>query len=143
MSVLRTMALMLVLAAACGCEQRSQLQVSNAWSGALPPTATVGAAYMTIKSDVSDELLSAQTPIAERIEFHTTQNANGMMQMRELHRLQIEPKTPLTFAPGANHMMLLGLHKPLVAGNTFPITLQFRQSGSVAVTIQVRNGSAE
>jgi copper(I)-binding protein len=81
--------------------------------------------------------------MADHVEFHTTQNASGMMQMRELHRLSIEPREPLTFAPGANHMMLIGLHQPLVAGASFPMTLHFKHAGDVAVTIQVRNGSGQ
>lgn len=125
------------------CSKAPHVEVSDAWSGALPPTATVGATYMKIASTTPDELISAQTPIADRVEFHTTQNENGMMQMRELHALRVEPTSMLTFAPGANHMMLLGLKQPLVAGASFPMTLHFKNAGTVVVNIQVRNGLGE
>jgi periplasmic copper chaperone A len=125
------------------CNKAPNVEVSDAWSGALPSTATVGAAYMKIASTTADELISAETPIADRVEFHTTQNENGMMQMRELHALRVEPTAMLAFAPGANHMMLLGLKQPLVAGASFPMTLHFKNAGTVVVNIQVRNGLGE
>ena len=136
-------AIVTVYVALGGCAKTPQVAVTDAWSGALPPTATVGAAYMKITSTTSDELLSAETPIADHVEFHATQNANGMMQMRELHALSVEPATTLTFAPGANHMMLLGLKQPLVAGAAFPMTLHFKNAGALAVNIEVRNDLGE
>lgn len=125
------------------CTRASRVDISDAWSGALPPTATVGAAYMEIASTTPDELLSAETPIADHVEFHTTENANGMMQMRELHALSVKPSAKLVFAPGGNHMMLLGLKQPLVAGSSFPMTLHFKNFGTVAITVEVRNGLGE
>jgi periplasmic copper chaperone A len=127
----------------CGCQREPHIEVSHARSGALPPTATVGAAYMRIESTTPDELLSAETPVARNVEFHTTQNSNGMMQMRELHQLLIEPGQPLEFSPGANHMMLMGLRQPLSAGSTFPLTLHFKTAGNVVVSVQVRNDLGE
>jgi periplasmic copper chaperone A len=136
--------MLIVLACAViGCDRTPHIEVSDAWSGALPPTATVGAAYMKITSNRSDELLSADTPIADHVQFHTTRNANGMMQMRELEQLPIERQVTLAFAPGANHIMLLGLRHPLVVGATFPMTLHFKNAGDVAVNVQVRNGLGE
>jgi copper(I)-binding protein len=123
--------------------EHTSIQISDARSNALPPTATVGAAYMQIKSGTDDELLSATTPIAEKVEFHTTQNENGMMQMRELAHPRITPDRPLVFAPGGNHMMLMGLREPLAAGHTFPMTLHFRKAGAVNTTVQVRNDLGE
>jgi copper(I)-binding protein len=130
------------------CQQQSKIepagiQISDARSNALPPTATVGAAYMKIDSSAADELIAADTPIADKVEFHTTQNENGMMQMRELAHLQIAPDQPLVFSPGANHMMLFGLHQPLVAGSTFSMTLHFRNAGAVNTTVEVRNDLGE
>jgi periplasmic copper chaperone A len=127
----------------CGCQREPHIEVSHARSGALPPTATVGAAYMRIESTTPDELLSAETPVAGDVQFHTTQNSHGMMQMRELHQLLIEPGRPLEFAPGANHMMLMGLRQPLSVGNTFALTLHFKRAGNVAVIVQVQNDVGE
>jgi copper(I)-binding protein len=142
-SIVRLAAILFASLVLSACNKAPHVEVSDAWSGALPPMATVGAAYMKIASTTPDELISAETPIADRVEFHTTQNENGMMQMRELHVLRIDPAAMLTFAPGANHMMLLGLKQPLVAGASFPMTLHFKNAGAVVVNIQVRNGLGE
>jgi periplasmic copper chaperone A len=127
----------------CGCSQHARIEVSDAWSAALPPTATVGAAYMRISSSAPDELISADTPIASRVEFHTTQNTNGMMQMRKLQRLRIPSGESLTFEPGSNHMMLVGLRQPLVAGSAYRMTLHFKNAGNISVDVPVKNGLGE
>ncbi|HEU4604233.1 MAG TPA: copper chaperone PCu(A)C [Steroidobacteraceae bacterium] len=139
----RLVAVFFAVLSVSACERRAALEVRDARSGALPPTATVGAAYMTIKSSTPDELLAAETPIAQSVEFHTTQNADGMMQMRELPHVAIGAGEPFKFSPGANHMMLMGLRQPLVAGSTFPMTLHFKQAGAIAVTVEVRNDPGE
>ncbi|MBX9756541.1 MAG: copper chaperone PCu(A)C, partial [Pseudomonadaceae bacterium] len=41
------------------------------------------------------------------------------------------------FAPGGNHLMLFGLQKPLVAGERFPLTLEFEKAGKVEVEVVI------
>ena len=42
-----------------------------------------------------------------------------------------------------NHIMLFGLKKPLVAGERFPLSLQFERAGTVQVEVQVEAGAAQ
>ena len=37
--------------------------------------------------------------------------------------------------PGSYHVMLIGLKKPLTAGERFPITLTFERAGNISVTV--------
>jgi copper(I)-binding protein len=39
--------------------------------------------------------------------------------------------------PGGIHVMLLGLTHPLGAGTTFPLSLRFRDAGSLTVQVAV------
>ena len=38
--------------------------------------------------------------------------------------------------------MLIDLHKPLVAGQTLPLTLHFEHAGQVDVTVQIKSSDA-
>ena len=46
--------------------------------------------------------------------------------------------------PGAYHVMLTDLKRPLQAGDTFPLTLGFEKAGSIEVSVVVESmaGSA-
>jgi copper(I)-binding protein len=43
----------------------------------------------------------------------------------------------VALAPGGNHLMLLGVKEPLVAGDTVALTLTFEASPAVEVTATV------
>ena len=48
------------------------LHIDHPWSRATPPTANVGAGYMTIqnKGSEADRLVGASTPAAQTVEIH-------------------------------------------------------------------------
>jgi copper(I)-binding protein len=39
---------------------------------------------------------------------------------------------------GSYHIMLIGLHRDLKEGDTFPVLLQLEKSGTLTVQVQVR-----
>jgi copper(I)-binding protein len=61
------------------------------------------------------------------------------MRMREAGPLEVPANGKLTLAPGGLHIMLMGLKKPLAAGSSFPLTLQFEKAGEVKVEVQVES----
>jgi copper(I)-binding protein len=50
----------------------------------------------------------------------------------------IPPGQTVTFTPGGTHIMLMGLKKPLAAGQSFPLTLTFTHAAPVTVEVKVR-----
>ena len=44
----------------------------------------------------------------------------------------------MTLKPGSYHVMLMGLKKPLVAGQSIPLTLTFAKAGNISVTVPVQ-----
>jgi copper(I)-binding protein len=134
---LRTLALApLLLLGACQPAERSPV-VSAAWSPATAPSVNVAAAYMKIRSDRADVLLGATSPVADKIEMHTSSEEGGVARMRPLDNVALSPHVMYTFAPGGMHFMLIGLHAPLASDSRYPMTLHFRESGDVAVTVTV------
>jgi copper(I)-binding protein len=44
----------------------------------------------------------------------------------------------VTLKPGSYHVMLIGLKKPLAAGDSFPVTLKFEKAGNISITVPVK-----
>jgi copper(I)-binding protein len=63
---------------------------------------------------------------------------SGMMEMRKVEKIAIPAGKTVSLAPGGYHVMLLGLPKPLVAGQKFTLTLTFEKAGKVDVPVEVR-----
>jgi len=131
----------LVLASAA-LAQTNHLEVSNAWARATPGKAENGAAYLTILSPTTDRLVSVSSPVAKKAELHTMSMAGMVMQMRPLAGLGIPAGRPVTLKPGGEHIMLLGLDRPLQEGESFPLTLNFERAGPLSVTAVVQKLSA-
>jgi len=116
----------------------AEMTVSEPWARASILSDRPGAAYLTLQSDVADRLMSLRTPIAGQAMLHGTEtDANGVARMAHIEVLDIEPGTPVTFAPGGMHLMLMGLTGKLEEGSTFPLTLSFENAGEITVDVQV------
>lgn len=117
----------------------STIHVERAWARATPARAKTGAAYVAVINNggIADRLLSATTPLAQKVQFHKETEDNGISRMRELRTVEIDPGAKVIFKPGDMHMMMVGLKQPLKEGETFPLTLTFEKAGKIDVTVSV------
>jgi copper(I)-binding protein len=115
------------------------LLISAAWARATVASAPVGAAYFTVtnRGHEADALLAATSPVAASITLHQTTHTGGMARMHESSELVIAPGKQLRAEPNGLHLMLNGLRQPLVAGQTMPLALKFRRTGTVNLQVQV------
>jgi copper(I)-binding protein len=112
--------------------------VHDAWSRATPPGITIGVAYFVMDNrGPDDRLLKVSSSIAKQPELHISIMEDGVMQMRPLKTVEVAPGATIKFEPGGKHVMLIGLNKPLKAGDTFPLTLTFEKAGSVQTMVHV------
>lgn len=118
----------------------SGISISDAWARETVEGAPTGAIYMTIENSGSepDQLLSADVGIAARAELHGHSHEDGMMRMRPVEAFEIKAGETASLAPGGMHLMLFGLNRPLVAGETFPLALQFEKAGRRETTVTIR-----
>jgi periplasmic copper chaperone A len=117
------------------------IATSAAWARPTPPGATTGAVYVTLtnRGRVADALVSATSPAAAKVEFHSMSMAGGIMRMAPIAGPQaIGPGASLKFGPGGSHIMLIGLKGPLKAGAHVRLTLTFAKAGAVTVDAPVR-----
>lgn len=120
--------------------QANSLVVSLAWSRATPPGMTMGVGYFAVKNTGPklDVLVGASSPRAQAVELHRTVEEQGVARMRPVASVDIAPGATVVAAPGGLHLMLVGLDGPLVAGESVPVTLQFRDAGAVAIELRVQ-----
>lgn len=134
------MALLVAGSAAAENAHVGDLHISQPWSRALPPVSPNGAAYMVIENTgpKADALIGASTPVAARAEIHLHVHTDGVMRMVRVEEAAIEANGQVAFEPGNHHIMLFDLNRPLRAGESYPLTLHFKQAGDVEVQIQVQ-----
>lgn len=132
-------AAILGLAASSDIARAADISVQRAWALATPPKATVGRAFMTIlnTSSEDDHLVSATAEVAHRAEVSGIRMTASIPNIRQLVNLDIPAGRSIELAPGAYHILLRNLTKPLVPGETFKGTLTFAKAGVISVEYMI------
>jgi hypothetical protein len=131
---------LVALAAAAHSVSAGDLKIIHPWARSTVSAQTTGGAFI-VKIDntgtVADRLIAASTPVAERVELHQMTMQGNVMKMREVNGIDIPAGGSVSLAPGQYHMMMFGLKKPLLTGETVPMTLKFEKAGEVPVQLKV------
>ena len=80
-------------------------------------------------------------------QWKSARTTNAIERLNEEFRRRIKTQTvlpcaetvPMLLSPGGFHGMLMDLVAPLKEGDRFPVTLSFRQGGSVTIDAQVQS----
>jgi copper(I)-binding protein len=121
------------------------LKIGHPWSRATPPSARVGAGYLSIANGgrAPDRLVSATSPAAGRVEIHEMKMDAGVMRMRELAQgLGVPAGETVALRPGGYHLMLMDLRAPLREGVPVPVTLVFERAGRIEVELKIEAPTA-
>ncbi len=126
---------------------RASIVVEDAWCPPTPPGAPTAAGYLTLRNlgPVGDRMTGASSPRAAQVTLHSMSKAGGIMRMREVTGgLAAPPGARVEVQPGgAMHLMLIGLKRPLRAGEHVPVTLRFSRAGEVHADFLVRAQGAQ
>ncbi len=142
------LALALLTLTACspsgpGAGDAATVQVSGAICRPTPVGRQMTGCYLTLTAATADRLVSAASPGANLVQIHESRIESGMMMMQELRDgLPLPAGETVALAPGGNHLMLLGVKEPLVAGDTVTLTLTFETSPPVEVNATVGQPAA-
>jgi len=112
--------------------------ITHPWA---PAATTNSAAYMRLVDTgrLPDQLVSASSPLADKVELHVFDVENGVYGMHPVHAIEVTPGAAATILrPGSAHVMLKGLKRPLKAGETFPMSLTFKNAGKVQIEVSVK-----
>lgn len=118
---------------------KAGVTVAHPWVRATPGGATVGAAYLEIKSadGTTDRLIGASSPVAGKVEVHTHLNEGGVMKMRRVDAIALKPGASHLLQPSGDHIMLMDLKGPLKEGDLVGLTLNFEKAGAITVEATV------
>ena len=133
----------LVAALARPASAQAPLVVHEPWARAAMAGRT-SAAYMTIENTTGtlDRLVSATSPAARVVELHTHLMDGGVMRMRPVTAIEVNPGEPAVLRPGGLHIMLIDLARQLRPGETIPLTLRFERAGEVTIQVPVQPAGA-
>ena len=117
-----------------------KVTVNAPYVRAVPPVVRTSAAFMQLHSSDAVErfLVSADSPAAGAVELHMHTMDDGVMRMRRIPHIHLPPDQTVSLEPGGLHIMLFDLKAPLSPGEKIPITLNFEDGSSKAVTATVR-----
>lgn len=122
----------------------SSLGIEEAWVRALPPTQKTTAAYMTLtnRGSAAIKIVGGSTPIAAQVEIHTTREVEGYMRMERLEGISLGPGESLRLAPGGTHLMLIGLERMPLPGESVELCLQPGAGPAVCADAAVRRSES-
>lgn len=129
-------------APALAAHAHASIEVEDAWCPPTPPGAPTAAGYLTIRNAgrAPDRLLDGSTTLAAVVQLHSMSTQGGVMRMRPMTGgLAVAGGATARVQPGDGlHLMLIGLKRPLRAGEHVPITLRFARAGAVRADFAVR-----
>jgi copper(I)-binding protein len=141
--------LVLLAAVSAGCARHGDgraVSVREAWVRASTPGASAGAAYLTLRATADDQLVGVEVPrevaLAAQVHesFHREQEGGpASLGMRRLERVKLPGGRDVEFAPGRRHVMLVGLARPLVAGERVTLVLRFEHAGPETLSMPIRD----
>ncbi|HHL42380.1 MAG TPA: copper chaperone PCu(A)C [Hellea balneolensis] len=102
----------------------------------LPGQTTAIGWFDIVNAGAVDELLSASSPISDKIELHTHTMTGGIMKMRQVKTVRINGETTTEFKPGGLHIMIFNANIAPDAQHV-PLTLSFARSGDMKVTAKI------
>lgn len=108
------------------------LTLVSGWVRETPPNAANGVAFMTLRNGAEADVVidAVGCEAASSCELHQHTQVNGNMRMQKVASLSVPAGGEFRFATGGYHVMLLGLHAPVKAGQSVVLTLL---SGGVVV----------
>lgn len=96
---------------------------------------TVGYFNLSNRTDEQVVFVGARSDAVRAIEIHTTRaDDDGMMRMRRLGEVPVEPGHAVSFEPGGMHLMLFGVGEP---GDSLQVSLLFEGGESHLVEFDV------
>jgi len=119
----------------------ADITIEDAYARSSGMMAKAGAAFFTIHNsgDEDDQLIDATSDIAKVTELHTHKDmGDGVMKMLHVPEGFTVPAHGMhALARGGDHVMFMGLLKPMNQGDIVTVTLTFEKAGDITVEIPV------
>jgi copper(I)-binding protein len=115
-----------------------EVKISDAWARATVPGQDSAAVALLITSQKDASIIAVSSSDAKSVEIHSMTHENGMMKMRTMEIFSLKARQAVALGSDGNHLMLVGLKKPLNAGDSVKLTLTLQFADKHKETIEVR-----
>lgn len=115
-----------------------EVTVSQAWARATAPGQDSGVVSLHITSQKDASIIAVSSAASNSAEIHSMVHEGGMMKMRALDSLALKAKQEVALGNDGNHLMLIGLKKPLKVGDSvvLVLTVQFADKRKEKVEVK-------
>ncbi|MEN8213295.1 MAG: copper chaperone PCu(A)C [Pseudomonadota bacterium] len=129
-----------LLLALPGMAAAETVSVIDPYVRAMPPGQKVTGAFLSMKNDSDSDrsLIRAESDAAKNVELHEHTHKDGMMQMREVDKIDIAKGATTALEPGGLHIMLIGLTRELKVDDIVEIKLTFDDGSEQIVKAPVK-----
>lgn len=129
----------LLLLFAQGAQADGKLGIYDAWIRAAPPGATMMAGYATLKNEGDESLivLTVQSDAFRMTSLHETIVNEGVVKMRDIHRLVIAPGQSVQLEPGGRHLMLMQPRQAVAIGEKVAIRFMLADGQRIDTRFEV------
>lgn len=120
----------------------ADIVVTAPYARSSSPAAHSGATFMVITNTgpEADHLEWVATGVAHRVGLYTNVIENGIAKMPPVPEgFDIAPGKSLVLQRGGNHIMMMGISRPLQQGGHFAMILHFSKAGNVTVDVPIDN----
>lgn len=93
---------------------------------------------LTNASGTTRKVLFGKADVGDTLELHEMKRDNGMMRMSPVPEIVVPANGEVDLRPGGYHLMLFGLKKALVPGDTVRVTLTLDDGSEVKLVAPVR-----
>ena len=102
-----------------------------------------GAVFLNIENTGdADRLISASSPLSDRVELHTHKMDNGVMKMRRIDAITVPSNTVTELKSGGLHIMMFNVENLPEVGSKIPVSLVFEKAGEVKINaVAVKAGA--
>lgn len=120
--------------------QATIVTAKSAWVREAPASRKVTAVFLVLENSgaTARSLVSGTADVADTLELHEMKREGGMMAMSPVKEIVVPARGQVELRPGGLHLMLFGLKKPLLPGETVNVTLRFDDGSTVAIAATVR-----
>ncbi len=131
----------LVAAPSLSADSSTGIEITDAYFRASGKMAKAGAAFMRIvnRSGQADRLVGARSDLAKMVQTHThVTGDDGVMKMRHVPEgFEIPAGGERVLARGGDHLMFMGLTRPVIDGQTVTVTLLFERAGEITIDMPI------
>ena len=117
----------------------ASIEIKRAWVRTMPQNIKITAGYMELHNHGTSEdlLLSAESPIASKVEIHKTVNNDGVMSMVPVPSIPVPAKGLQELKPGGYHLMMILLKKVPKIDEKVHLSLNFKHAGRIELIATV------